>query len=84
MLGAGASLGGLSLATCGPREACAETTSRSRLLVLRRDGYERLAANAPRVACQLLEGVLADTVEILRGALEDLVGSSVDRDANSD
>lgn len=77
-LGPGASLGGLSLAAHGLREACAETTSRSRLLVLRRDAYERLVREEPRAACRLIEGVLADTVDLLRSGLDDWMGGSVD------
>jgi NTE family protein len=79
-LGPGASLGAFSLAAAGVREARAETTSRSRLLLLDRDAYERLVADAPRTACRLLEGVLADTARLLRGA----GGASVDPVVNSD
>jgi NTE family protein len=66
-LGPGASLGAFSLAVQGVREARAETASRSRLLLLRRDAYESLAADAPRAACRLMEGVVADTAQLLRG-----------------
>jgi CRP-like cAMP-binding protein len=79
-LGPGASLGAFSLAAHGVREARAETTSRCRLLVLGRDAYERLVADAPRTACRLMEGVLADTARLLRGDLE----ASVDPVVNND
>ena len=79
-LGPGTALGAFSLAAHGVREARAETTSRSRLLLLRRDAYERLAANAPQTACRLLEGVLADTARLLRGDL----AASVDPAVNND
>lgn len=79
-LGPGTSLGAFSLAVHGVREARAETTSRSRLLLLRRDAFERLVADAPRTACRLLEGVLADTARLLRGDIE----ASVDPVVNSD
>lgn len=85
-LGAGAALGAFSLALRGVREARAETTSRSRLLLLRRDAYERLAASAPAAACRLLEGVIADTASLLRSELEpaDAHGASVDRGRDTD
>ncbi len=76
-LGPGASLGAFSLATAGVREARAETTSRTRLLMLRRDAYRRLAVSAPRAACLLLEGVVADTALLLRGGLAS--GAPVER-----
>lgn len=79
-LGPGASLGAFSLAGSGVREARAETTSRSRLLLLRRDAYERLVADAPRTACRLLEGVVADTAQLLRGDIR----ASVDPVGNND
>lgn len=82
--GPGASLGAFSLVARGLREARAETTARSRLLVLRRDAYERLAREAPRAACRLLEGVLADTAALLRSGLDGAGAASVDRIENSD
>lgn len=78
-LGPGASLGAFSLVTSGPREARAETTSRSRLLVLRRSAFRRLAGAEPRAACRLLEAILRETARLGREALDDEAGLGVDR-----
>ena len=83
-LGPGTALGAFSLAAGGAREARAETTSRSRLLVLRRDGYERLVAHAPVAACRLLEAVLADASALLREGLDEFAGISVDPSSGTD
>lgn len=77
-VGPGTALGVFSLVADGPREARAETTSRSRLLLLSREGYARLAEDEPRAACRLLEGVVADTASLLRGGLDALLGSRGD------
>lgn len=68
-LGPGAALGAFSLVTSGPREARAETTSRTRVLVLRRSAFRRFADAEPRAACRLLEAILRDTARIGRQAL---------------
>jgi len=68
-LGPGAALGAWSLVTGGTREVRAETTSRSRILVLRRSTFRRFADEAPRAACRLLEAILRDTARLGREAL---------------
>lgn len=82
-LGPGAALGAFSLVEAGLREARVETLSRSRLLVLRRDAYERLAAESPGAACRLLEGILRDTASLLRRGFGAGGARSVDRIAPS-
>ncbi|MDJ0852623.1 MAG: cyclic nucleotide-binding domain-containing protein [Myxococcota bacterium] len=68
-VGPGASLGAFSLVARGEREARAETTSRSRILVLRRHGFGRLRDESPRAACRLLEAVVRETARLSRAAL---------------
>jgi len=68
-VGPGAALGVLALASPGPREVRAETTSRSHLLVLRRSAFRRFCDDEPRAACRLLEALLRDTAQHGREAL---------------
>lgn len=68
-LGPGASLGAFSLVAGGSRETRAETSSRSRILVLRRSTYRRLSQEEPRAACGLLEAILRETASLSRSAL---------------
>lgn len=70
MLPPGASLGAFSLVESGPREAEAETTSRSHILLLRRSAFGRLRETDPRAACRLLEAILRETAKLSREALE--------------
>jgi CRP-like cAMP-binding protein len=69
-LAPGASLGAFSLVASGAREARAETTSRARVLVLRRSAFRRFRETDPRAACRLLEAILAETARHSREALE--------------
>jgi CRP/FNR family cyclic AMP-dependent transcriptional regulator len=78
-LGPGASLGALALVVTGPREARAEATSRSRLLVLPRSAFRRFADAEPRAACRLLEAILRDTARLGREALDSVGPGAVDR-----
>ena len=70
-LGPGASLGAFSLVASGPREVRAETTSRSRILVLRRSSFRRFADAEPRAACRLLEAILRETSRLGRSRGDD-------------
>jgi CRP-like cAMP-binding protein len=72
-LAAGASLGAFSLVASGPREARAETTSRARILVLRRSAFRRFSEVQPRAACRLLEAILRETARLSRDALDSRV-----------
>ena len=81
-LGAGAALGAFSLVVRGPRQARAETTSRSRILVLRRSAFRRFADAEPHAACRLLEAILRETVRLGLAAVLD--GGGVDRLADDD
>jgi len=69
-LSPGASLGAFSLVVSGRREAGAETTSRSHILVLRRSAFRRFRETDPRAACRLLEAILRETAGLSREALE--------------
>ena len=68
-LGPGTALGALSLVASGAREVRAETTTRTRVLVLRRSAFRRFADAEPRAACRLLEAILRDTARLGRDAL---------------
>ena len=72
VLSPGASLGAFSLVVSGRREARAETTSRSHILVLRRSAFRRFRETDPRAACRLLEAILRETALLSREALEGL------------
>jgi CRP-like cAMP-binding protein len=68
-LGPGSALGAFSLVTSGPREVRAQTTSPSRVWVLRRSAFRRFADEEPRAACRLLEALLRDVARLGREAL---------------
>jgi CRP-like cAMP-binding protein len=77
-LGPGAALGAFSLVASGPREVRAETTSRTRILVLRRSSFRRFANAEPRAACRLLEAILRETSRLGREALVGATAGDVD------
>jgi CRP-like cAMP-binding protein len=77
-LGPGAALGAFSLVASGPREVRAETTSRTRILVLRRSSFRRFANAEPRAACRLLEAILRETSRLGREALVSATAGDVD------
>jgi len=77
-LGPGAALGAFSLVASGPREVRAETTSRTRMLVLRRSSFRRFADSEPRAACRLLEAILRETSRLGREALASATTGDVD------
>jgi len=64
--GAGEVLGTLSLVIDGPREASAETSSRTTLWRLSRSAYRRLVANEPAAACRLLESIVCEYAGAVR------------------
>lgn len=63
-LPAGSCIGALSLAGEGLRETLADTTERTRLFELSRQGFERLVVTEPRTACRLLQAILRDQVAV--------------------
>jgi CRP-like cAMP-binding protein len=77
-LGEGEALGALALVQPGPHPVRAETTSRSRILVLSRSAYQRIAAAEPRIACRLLEAILRETARLGREAVEQSLLAPVD------
>ncbi len=74
-VGPGSDLGGLSLIALGMREVTAVASEPTRVLVLSRSAFLRLADDAPRAGCRLLEAVLAETAALLRPQLDRLVPS---------
>ena len=69
-LGAGDALGALALVQQRPREVRAETVSASRIFMLKRSAFQRIAAVEPRIACRLLEAILRETARLGREAIE--------------
>ncbi len=66
----GEHLGALSLVVVGMREATATAESECELLLLSRTAFRRLADDAPRAACRLVEAVAADLAGLLRRDLD--------------
>jgi len=83
-LGPGASLGAFSLVASGSREVRAETTSQTRILVLRRSSFRRFADAEPRAACRLLEAILRETSRLGREAIASTTAGGVDRVSRDD
>jgi CRP-like cAMP-binding protein len=71
-LGPGEVLGTLSLVVDGPREASAETLSRTRVWRLGRASFRRLVEAEPKAACALLEAILSEYA----GAVRNDVGAA--------
>jgi CRP-like cAMP-binding protein len=69
---AGAAFGGLSLAAVGPRAVTAVAEEAAQVRVLTRTAFHRLAEDAPRAACRILEATLAEVAGTLRSGLERL------------
>lgn len=76
--GPGEAFGALALARAGSREVRAIAETPTRLLVLGRSAFLRLADEAPRTACRLLEAILADVAGMLRAGLGSLSSAPVD------
>jgi CRP-like cAMP-binding protein len=74
----GDSLGAVSLIAVGPREVTAVAAAGTRVWVLSRESFRRLAEDAPRAACRILEGALADLAGALREGLDRLGGAPPD------
>jgi len=73
-IGAGQTLGGLCLVAVGLREATAMAEEPTRIAVLPRSAFPRLADDAPRTACRLLEAVGAEAGSLLRMTLDQVAG----------
>jgi CRP-like cAMP-binding protein len=69
-IAAGESLGALALVAVGPREATAVAGGATRVWVLSRESFRRLADDAPRAACRILEAALAELAGAVRENLE--------------
>lgn len=72
IIGAGGTLGELSVADGGPRSADAETLDESRLLLVPRDAVLDICSRVPSVA-QALTGALAANLRRLTEATSDLI-----------
>ena len=70
-LAEGEALGGLALVRLGQRMATAICEQTSRLLILERSGYRRLADDHPRTASRLIEAVLLALAADVSEAIED-------------
>jgi CRP-like cAMP-binding protein len=66
LLCAGSALGAISLMTIGSRQVSAVAESDCELLLLDRAGFMRLAEDAPRTACRLVEAVVVELATGLR------------------
>ena len=73
-VGAGESLGALSLVTVGPREVTAVASEAAGVWVLSRESFRRLCEDAPRAACRILEAALADFAGAVRDELDRFAG----------
>jgi CRP-like cAMP-binding protein len=82
--GPGDVLGANSLVGDGVRVARAETLSRTRVLHLGREAFQRFADAQPRAACRLLEALLREQAHVTREALELVDAALVDRPAAGD
>ena len=76
--GAGTVLGGLALFAVGARESSVSGSERSRLLLLRREEFMRLAEDSPRTACRVAMAISAELAAHVRSALGQLPSGSVD------
>ena len=74
-VGAGESLGALSLVSVGPREVTAVASEAARVWVLSRESFRRLCEDAPRAACRILEAALVDFAGAVRESLERFSGA---------
>ena len=70
LLMAGDSIGAASLVAVGTREATAIASEPACVLILSRESYRRLAEDAPRAACRMLEVALADLASAVREGLD--------------
>lgn len=70
----GDALGSLSLVAVGTREATAVASDRARLWLLSRESFRRLAYDAPRAACRILEAALVDFAGAVREELDRFAG----------
>lgn len=75
---AGDSLGAASLVAVGPREATAVAAGATCVWVLSRESFRRLAEDAPRAACRILEGALVDLAGAVRDGLDRFGGAPTD------
>lgn len=74
-LPAGESLGAVALVCVGPREATAVACGATRVAVLSRESFRRLAEDSPRAACRILEAALADLAGAVRDGLDRFAGA---------
>jgi CRP-like cAMP-binding protein len=78
LAGAGAAIGAASLISIGPRESTALAERPTRVFLLRRSAFRRLAEDMPRAACRLAEAVASELSSILRSGLDTFARPAVD------
>ncbi len=66
----GSALGVVSVVIVGKRQATATAESDCKLLMLSRGSFLRLAEDAPRAACRLVEAILSELATSLRANLD--------------
>ena len=71
---AGASFGGLSLVSVGPRQATVIAETPCEFLSLPRDRWHRLVEDNPRTACRLTQAIAAQLAGLVREELDQLCG----------
>jgi CRP-like cAMP-binding protein len=77
-VGAGETLGALSLVAVGPREATALARGETRVWLLSRESFRRLCEDSPRGACRILEAALADFAAAVRESLDRFAAPGAD------
>jgi CRP-like cAMP-binding protein len=80
----GSLLGGFSLFAVGTRETTAVGSERSRVLLLRREEFLRLAEDSPRTACRVATALAAELALQTRQGLAAIAPASVDPSARAE
>jgi CRP-like cAMP-binding protein len=83
-LSGGSLLGGFSLFAVGTRQTTAVGSERSRVLLLRREEFLRLAEDSPRTACRIATAVAAELAVQTRQGLAVIAPASVDPSARAE
>jgi SulP family sulfate permease len=75
VLQAGCAFGGVSLLVLGKRECTVLAETECRIHLLPRTSYRRLVDDAPFTACRLVESVINEFAEAVRGDLDRVVAA---------
>jgi len=74
-LSAGSALGGLALTLTGSRELSATAREDSRVWLLSREAFRRLAIDEPQAALRILEAAVMEFATAARGGLDQLTNA---------